>query len=86
MLERDINDAAQDVREKVSGAMSQLPPEALPPVVAKVDPDATPIYSVAVGGPDALRTLTEIADKQISRALEAVDGVGDVSIWRRPRA
>ena len=80
VLERDINEAAQDVREKVSGAMGALPPQVLPPVVAKVDPDATPIYSVAVGGPYSLRTLTEIADKQISRALQAVDGVGEVSI------
>ena len=80
VLERDINDATQDVREKVSGAMGALPPEVLPPVVAKVDPDAQPIYSIAVGGPYGLRTLTEIADKQISRALQAVDGVGDVTI------
>jgi hydrophobic/amphiphilic exporter-1 (mainly G- bacteria), HAE1 family len=80
VLERDINEAAQDVREKVAGAMGALPHEVLPPVVAKVDPDAQPIYTLAVGGPYALRTLTEIADKQISRALEAVDGVGDVSI------
>ncbi|HTM24400.1 MAG TPA: efflux RND transporter permease subunit [Vicinamibacterales bacterium] len=80
VLERDINEAAQDVREKVAGALGALPREVLPPVVAKVDPDAQPIYTLAVGGPYALRTLTEIADKQISRALEAVDGVGDVSI------
>jgi HAE1 family hydrophobic/amphiphilic exporter-1 len=80
VLERDINDAAQDVREKVSGAMGALPPQVLPPVVAKVDPDAVPIYAFAIGGPYPLRALTEIADKQISRALEAVDGVGDVSI------
>jgi HAE1 family hydrophobic/amphiphilic exporter-1 len=80
VLERDINDAAQDVREKVAGAVKNLPPEILPPVVAKVDPDATPIYSVAIGGPYSLRTLTEIADKQVTRAIEAVDGVGEVSI------
>jgi len=80
VLEREINDATQDVREKVSGALGTLPPQILPPVVAKVDPDAQPIYTLAVGGPYALRTLTEIADKQISRALEAVDGVGDVTV------
>jgi len=80
VLEREINDATQDVREKVSGALGRLPPQILPPVVAKVDPDAQPIYTLAVGGPYALRTLTEIADKQISRALEAVDGVGDVTV------
>jgi len=80
VLERDINEAAQDVREKVSGALGALPPQVLPPVIAKVDPDAQPIFSVAVAGPYPLRTITEVADKQIRRALEAVDGVGEVSI------
>src|SRR5260221_10109621 len=78
--ERAIAEAAQDVREKVSAALGSLPPEALPPVIAKVDPDAQPIFSIAVGGPYPLRTLTEMADKQIRRALEAVDGVGEVTI------
>ena len=80
VLERDINEAAQDVREKVSGALGALPPQVLPPVIAKVDPDALPIYSVALAGPYPLRTITEVADKQLRRALEAVDGVGEVSI------
>jgi HAE1 family hydrophobic/amphiphilic exporter-1 len=80
VLERDINEAAQDVREKVSGAMGSLPPQVLPPVIAKVDPDALPIFTVAVAGPYPLRTLTEVADKQIRRALEAVDGVGEVTV------
>ena len=80
VLERDINEAAQDVREKVSAALGSLPAEVLPPVIAKVDPDAQPIFSIAVGGPYPLRTLTEMADKQIRRALESVDGVGEVTI------
>jgi HAE1 family hydrophobic/amphiphilic exporter-1 len=80
VLERDINEATQDVREKVAGALGSLPPEVLPPVIAKVDPDAQPIFTIAVGGPYPLRTMTEMADKQIRRALEAVDGVGDVTI------
>src|SRR5260221_1509760 len=80
VLERDIPEAAQDVRENASAALGGLPPEALPPVIAKFDPDAQPIFSIAVGGPYPLRTLTEMADKQIRRALEAVDGVGEVTI------
>jgi len=80
VLERDINEATQDVREKVAAALGNLPPEVLPPVIAKVDPDAQPIFTVAVAGPYPLRTLTEIADKQIRRGLEAVDGVGEVTI------
>src|ERR1041384_4610867 len=40
VLERDINDAGNDVREKVAGAMKNVPPEVLPPVIQRVDPDS----------------------------------------------
>jgi HAE1 family hydrophobic/amphiphilic exporter-1 len=80
VLERDIDSAAQDVREKVASAIRDLPPELLPPVITKVDPDADPVLSFALSGPLPIRVLTEIADKQIRRAVETVDGVGDVTI------
>ena len=48
VLERNIEDAAQDVREKVSGALRQLPPNILPPVIQKADPDADPVIGVVV--------------------------------------
>src|SRR6187397_1544477 len=80
VLERDINDAAQDVREKVAQAMRDLPPQVQPPIITKVDPDADPVISFAVAGTLPLQALTEIADKQIRRAIETVDGVGEVTI------
>ena len=81
MLERDINDAANDVREKVSGAMRNLPPQMLPPVIQKVDPDSDPIMSIVLSSDTmSLRTLTEIADKQVKRAIETVNGVGQVDL------
>src|SRR5215212_9611096 len=81
VLERDLNDAVNDVREKVAAAIKSVPPELLPPVITKVDPDADPVMSVMVSS-DAmsLRTLTEIADKQVSRAIQTVNGVGQVTI------
>jgi HAE1 family hydrophobic/amphiphilic exporter-1 len=87
LLETDLEDAANSVREKVAGAMRNVPPEVLPPVIQKQDPDADPIMSMVISGKDtSLRTLTEIADKQIKRGLESVDGVGDVSMsGDRPR-
>jgi hydrophobic/amphiphilic exporter-1 (mainly G- bacteria), HAE1 family len=81
VLERDLNDAANSVREKVSGAMSRLPPQVLPPVIQKADPDSDPIMTIIVSSEDlGLRTLTEIADKQVKRAIESVDGVGEVDL------
>src|SRR2546427_5228399 len=81
VLERDINDAASDVREKVAGGLKYVPPQVLPPVIQKVDPDSDPVMTI-VASSDAmsLRTLTEIADKHIKRGIESVNGVGEVSL------
>jgi HAE1 family hydrophobic/amphiphilic exporter-1 len=81
VLERDLEDAANAVREKVSGAMRNVPPQVLPPIIQKADPDASPVMSIVLWSDSmSLRTLTEIADKLIKRSLESVDGVGDVSM------
>src|SRR5215207_5278238 len=81
VLERDLNDASNEVREKVAGAIRNAPPSLLPPVITKVDPDADPVLSLIVSSPGmSLRTLTELADKQIARAIQTVNGVGQVSL------
>src|SRR5262245_59464007 len=81
VLERDLSEAVNDVRQKVAGAIRAVPPELLPPVIRKVDPDADPVMSVMVSSDSmSLRTLTEIADKQVSRAIQTVNGVGQVTI------
>jgi HAE1 family hydrophobic/amphiphilic exporter-1 len=82
VLERDLEDAANSVREKVAGAMRNVPPQVLPPIIQKADPDAAPIMSLVLSSTEAmsLRTLTEITDKQVKRQLESVDGVGEVTM------
>ncbi len=80
VLERDIGEATEDVREKVAGAMRRLPPNVLPPVVQKAEPDRDPIITLAVSGERGVRELTEIADKLVRRSLETVDGVAAVDI------
>src|SRR5919199_612043 len=47
-LDRDLDDAANSVREKVAGAMRNVPPEVLPPIIQKADPDADPIMSLVL--------------------------------------
>src|SRR6476660_2812480 len=80
LLEREIESAAQDVREKVAGAIRNLPPNILPPIIQKADPDSDPVISLVVAGDKSLRETTEVADKQLKRVLETVDGVGEVSM------
>jgi hydrophobe/amphiphile efflux-1 (HAE1) family protein len=80
VLERDTEGAAQDVREKVAAAIRLLPPTILPPTIAKDDPDSDPVLSLLIAGGADLRETTEIADKQIKRTLETVNGVGEVDL------
>ena len=80
VLERDIEGAAQDIREKVAGAIDRLPRDTLPPIITKQDPQSDPILTVLVSGSMSRRELTEIADKQVRRAIQTVDGVGSVEL------
>jgi HAE1 family hydrophobic/amphiphilic exporter-1 len=80
VLERDIGEAVEDVREKVGAAMRRLPPNLLPPVVQKAEIDREPVVTLSVSGPRPIRELTEIADKQLRRALETVDGVAGIEL------
>ncbi|HET9768480.1 MAG TPA: efflux RND transporter permease subunit, partial [Thermoanaerobaculia bacterium] len=79
-LDRDIEVAAQDVRDRVATVVRQLPPDVQPPVVTKADNDSAPVLTVAVTADRALRELTEIADKLVKVQLERSAGVGEVQI------
>src|SRR5687767_149396 len=79
-LNRDIDVAAQDVRDKVSAALRNLPRDTRPPVVSKFDNDSTPVITVALSGDRPLRELTEFADKIVKVQLERSTGVGEVRI------
>ena len=76
VLEREIESASQDVREKVAGALRSLPPNILPPVIQKADPDADPVLTVVVAGDKSLRETTEIADKLDERPVRDACAIG----------
>jgi hydrophobic/amphiphilic exporter-1 (mainly G- bacteria), HAE1 family len=79
-LNRQIDVAAQDVRDKVAIAVRNLPREILPPVVSKFDNDQAPVVTIALSGERSLRELTEVADKVARPLLERSAGVGEVRI------
>jgi hydrophobic/amphiphilic exporter-1 (mainly G- bacteria), HAE1 family len=79
-LDRDIEAAAQDVRERVAGVVRDLPPQAEPPIISKFDNDQTPVLTYALSGDRPIRELTEIADKIVRPQLERSSGVGEVLI------
>ncbi len=80
LLERDIESATQDVRDKIATIVGQFPRDTRPPQIQKIDPDAAPILTFAMYGPRAPKELTEIAEKRIKQDLETLAGVGSVSL------
>jgi len=79
-LDRDIDEAAQDVRDRVAAAIRDLPRQADPPIVTKFDNDLSPVLTLALSGDRSIRELTEIADKIVRPQLERSPGVGEVEI------
>ena len=85
-LEKDRDVAAQEVRDKVSTILAELPTDADPPIVQSFDPGAIPVVTIAVSGPGSQRDISEYVDKNLRRRLETVYGVGQVLvIGARPR-
>jgi HAE1 family hydrophobic/amphiphilic exporter-1 len=79
-LDRNIDVAAQDVRDRVQSVLRQLPNDIEPPMIMKQDSDRAPILSIALSGQLSIRELTEIADKIVKVPLERAPGIGEVQI------
>lgn len=79
-LDRNLESAAQDVRDRVSSLGRNLPDDATPPIVQKFDNDSTPVITIALSGDRSIRELTEFADKTVRVQLERVGGVGEVRV------
>jgi HAE1 family hydrophobic/amphiphilic exporter-1 len=85
-LEKDRDIATQEVRDKISTIMAELPSDADPPIVQNFDPGSVPVVTIAVSGPGSRRDISEYVDKILRRRLETVYGVGQVLvIGARPR-
>ena len=78
VLERPADNAASDVRDRVNRILRELPEDVEPPVIEKLDVDATPIISLAVSGKRSLREITEVVDKRVKQNIESMAGVGQV--------
>ncbi len=81
-LDRNIDNAAADVRGKVSMAAGRLPDDADTPQVDKYDPADRPIMNVAVknDGRTDMKTLARYVDKIVTERLQTVKGVGGVQL------
>jgi len=81
VMEKDVDVAVQEVRDKINLIVPDLPRDIIQPIVQKFDPDSMPVITLALNGEGrTIRELTEIADKQVRPLIENVDGVGDVTL------
>src|SRR5258707_9658500 len=80
LLEKDVDVAAQEVRDRVNRVLPQLPRTIKQPTVEKFDPDSSPVMTLAVSANKPIRDITEYADKTLRRQLESVSGVGQVVV------
>lgn len=79
-LDRNLESATQDVRDRVNTLGRTLPDDATPPVIQKFDNDSTPVVTIALSADRSLRELTELGDKIVRPQLERVGGVGEVRV------
>lgn len=81
-LGEDLEAAANDVRDRVSQAMRNLPPDADPPIVSKADADATTILALTVQSDErSLLKLTEMANNTFKERLQTIPGISNIRIW-----
>jgi hydrophobic/amphiphilic exporter-1 (mainly G- bacteria), HAE1 family len=76
----DLNEAADDVRNRLDRVRGRLPEEADAPVMFKFDANAQPIMGVGVEGDFDRVRLREIGEHELSPRLERVPGVASVSV------
>jgi HAE1 family hydrophobic/amphiphilic exporter-1 len=79
-LERDVDVAAQDVRDRVQATLSKLPREIQTPVVEKFDLGAIPVATLALSAPLPVERLTKLAEDVVKPAIQQIQGVGGVEL------
>lgn len=81
-LSVDLDAAANDVRDKVSGAIRNLPQDADPPVVVKSDANAETIFSLTVqSDKKSLLELSDLGNNVFKERLQTVKGISEIRIW-----
>lgn len=85
-LEVDLEAAANDVRDKVSQAVQNLPPDADPPIVTKADANSFPIIFLNIKSETrSLLELTDIAINVFKERFQTIPGVSDIQVWGSKR-
>jgi multidrug efflux pump len=85
-LDREVEAAAQDTRDKVARIRGRLPEDVEEPVVAKQDADAQPFFWLALSGENYdLLQLSDLGDRLVKSRLQTLPGVGQARIFGERR-
>ena len=76
----DLDEASNDLRERLDLVRDYIPDDASQPVLFKFDPSMTPIVVLSIEGRRDLESLRFIAENTIQTSLEQIDGVASVSV------
>ncbi len=79
-MEKDVNVAFNEVQARVNRILRDLPNEAEPPVVAKIEIGALPVMWLTLSGDRTLQQLNQYARNVIKKRLETIDGVGEIQL------
>jgi HAE1 family hydrophobic/amphiphilic exporter-1 len=80
-LEKDPDQAFQEVQQKLSTVVNRLPEDADPPVARKSDPDSTPVLMYSVSAPRDIVELTDMVTTLIQERIQSADGVGEAVVF-----
>lgn len=80
-LEKNPDQAFQEVQQKLSTVVNRLPEDADPPTARKSDPDSQPVLMYSVSAPRNVMELSDMVETLIQDRIESADGVGEVIVF-----
>src|SRR5690606_31871430 len=80
-LEKDPDQAYQEIQQKLSTIVNRLPEMADPPVARKSDPDSQPVLMYVISAPRNVIELSTLVENLIQERIESTDGVGEVFMY-----
>jgi HAE1 family hydrophobic/amphiphilic exporter-1 len=80
-LEKNPDQAFQEIQQKISTVINRLPETADPPQVRKSDPDSQPVLIFAISAPRDVVELNDFVERNIQERIQSVDGIGEVIIF-----
>lgn len=81
IFEKDLQEATQDIRDKISEIRQELPQEMEEPVLTRFDPNDLPIISLILTSPTLTQAqLTQLADPRITGAIKGIPGVAEADV------